>query len=139
MKSTERFARVNELVKRTLGAIIQRAYPAHRYGMVTISRVIVSKDLQHARVFFTVLGGEEKEEKMRAQLVADQPKIRTQLAHSVRMRYTPELIFEIDRELKHALRLDALIDKAADVTDAHESRERAEGRDDSVSDEDADG
>jgi len=79
-------------------------------GWVTVSRVVVSKDIQHARVFFTVMGGDEQ--RALARLIHAGPHLRHLLAHSVRLRYTPELIFEIDTELKQALKVDAIIDEA---------------------------
>ncbi len=105
-----RTVRLNELVKRTLGAIIEREFAHKDLGWVTVSRVVVSKDLQHARVFFTALGDDADEAHALHGLRHAQPFIRSRLAASVHMRYTPELIFEIDHELKEALRVDRLID-----------------------------
>lgn len=106
-----RTLRLNELVKRKLSVIIQREYPITQMGLVTLSRVIVSKDLQHARVFFTALGGREKEQRVLKRLRHDQPHLRYLLAHEIRLRYTPELIFAIDEELEEAIRVDSLIEK----------------------------
>lgn len=117
----ERTQRLNELVKRTLGTLIQRTYTIEKVGLITISRVVVSKDMQHARVFFTVLGGAEKEAATLKRLRDDQPQLRYALAHMIRLRYTPELLFEIDTELKRALHLDSLIDEAHDITAAHDT------------------
>jgi ribosome-binding factor A len=110
--SVERSARVNELVKRVLSTLIQREYARTRFGWVTISRVVVSKDLQHARVFFTVLGSEEEEQKAYERLQKDKSHLRFLLGKNIRLRYIPELIFEVDEELKKAMRVDRLIDEA---------------------------
>lgn len=118
--AVQRTQRLNELVKRILSTIIQREYSIDKMGLITLSRVVVSKDMQHARVFFTVLGSEEKEKKALETLKADQKKLRTTLAHSITLRYIPELIFEIDTDLKKTLRVDSIIDAAHDVTEAHE-------------------
>jgi ribosome-binding factor A len=107
--SVERVVRLNEVVKRALSVIIEREFSHASLGWVTLSRVVVSKDLQHARVFFTVLGDADKEQHALQRLRHAQPFVRAQLAHTVRMRYTPELIFEIDEELKTALRIDTLL------------------------------
>jgi ribosome-binding factor A len=107
--SAKRVDRLNELVKRVLCGVLQEEYTHAQIGWVTISRVVVSKDMQHARVFFTALGGDEAEQRVLARLRQDQARLRYRLAHSIRLRYTPELIFEIDTELKRALQVDALI------------------------------
>jgi len=109
--SVERVVRLNEVVKRALSVIIEREFSHATLGWVTLSRVVVSKDLQHARVFFTVLGDAEKEQHALLRLRHAQPFIRAPLAHAVRLRYTPELIFELDEELKKALHIDALLNK----------------------------
>ncbi len=109
--SVERVVRLNEVVKRALSVIIEREFTHASLGWVTLSRVVVSKDMQHARVFFTVLGDEQQEQRAIQRLRHAQPFVRAKLAHAVRMRYTPELIFEIDEELKRALRIDTLLNK----------------------------
>jgi ribosome-binding factor A len=109
--SVARVIRLNELVKRALSVIIEREFTHADVGWVTLSRVVVSKDLQHARVFFTVLGGPDQEQHALERLRHAQAFIRAQLAHAVRMRYTPALIFEIDEELKTAMRVDALLNR----------------------------
>ncbi|MCX7847427.1 MAG: 30S ribosome-binding factor RbfA [bacterium] len=107
-----RVVRLNELVKRALSIIIEREFSHERLGWVTISRVIVSKDLQHARVFFTVLGDATAEQHALRKLIHARGFIRMHLARAVRLRYTPALIFELDEELKQALHVERLLDQA---------------------------
>jgi len=114
MPPITRTVRLNELVKRSLSLIIEREFTHASLGWVTISRTVVSKDLQHARVFFTVLGSAKDEARALRILRHAQPFIRSKLAHAVRLRYTPELLFEIDRELKDALKIDQLIARLHD-------------------------
>ena len=110
MSPVARTVRLNELVKRALCVIIEREFTHKDLGWVTVSRVVVSKDIQHARVFFTVLGNERDESRALGGLRHAQPFIRSKLAAAVHLRYTPALIFEIDHELKEALRIDSLIE-----------------------------
>jgi ribosome-binding factor A len=118
----ERSARVNELVKRILSTLIQRKYACTKVGWITISRVVVSKDLQHARVFFTVLGSEEDEKSTHARLVKDKSHLRLLLGRNIRLRYIPALIFEVDEDLKKAMHVDKLIDEARN-TDSPDSQD----------------
>ena len=69
----------------------------------------MSRDLQHARVFFTTLGDSDDEARALHVLQHAQPFIRSKLAAAIPSRYTPELIFAIDHELKEALRIDLLL------------------------------
>ena len=118
----ERTRRLNELIKRTLSKIIQKEFLVERYGLITITRVIVSGDIQHARVFFTVMGSDEK--KTLESLRTRQPHIRHRLAQSVKLRFIPELIFEIDEELKRALKVDKLIDDVVSDTREEDINEK---------------
>ena len=120
MSNIDRTPRLNELVKRALSKIIQTEYSHSELGWVTISRVAVSKDMQHARIFFTTLGEEPEEKKALDFLKTHQPKLRFLLGKAVHLRYTPKLIFEVDYELKKALKLEKIIDKAAELTDKHD-------------------
>ncbi len=110
----ERTRRLNELIKRALSKVIQKEFLPERYGLITISRVIVSGDIQHARVFITVMGGNEV--KTLESLRTRQPHVRHRLAQSIKLRFIPELIFEIDEELKQALKVDKLIDDVVPET-----------------------
>jgi len=107
-----RIIRLNELIKRALSTIIQREFSHRTLGWVTLSRVIVSKDLQHARVFFTVLGDAHAEQHALHTLRHAHAFIRLHLARAVRMRYIPALIFELDEELKQALHVEQLLNQA---------------------------
>jgi len=113
-----RIIRLNELIKRALSTIIEREFSHRTLGWVTLSRVVVSKDLQHARVFFTVLGDDKAEQHALQSLRHAHAFIRSHLARAVHLRYTPALIFELDEELKKALHVDQLLNQAA-ARDAH--------------------
>ncbi len=105
-----------------VSTILQREYAHTKLGWVTVSRVVVSKDLQHARVFFTVLGTDEDEQRVMNRLQADKAHLRFLLGNTIRLRYTPELIFEVDEELKKAMRIDRLLEEAQiDSQDNHET------------------
>ena len=107
--AVDRVVRLNELIKRIVSAIVREQYSIRELGLITISRVVVSKDMQHARVFFTVLGDEQKTLK---KLINDRAKLRHLLAGKIQLRFIPDLIFEIDAELKNTMHIDKLIDKA---------------------------
>ena len=107
--AVDRVIRLNELIKRIISTIVREQYSIRELGLITISRVAVSKDMQHARIFFTVLGDEQKVLK---KLTNERVKLRYLLAGKIQLRFIPELIFEIDVELKNTMHIDELIDKA---------------------------
>lgn len=71
--------------------------------------VRVSKDLQHATVYVSASAAEVSEEEAIHVLTEQQGFFRSELAHRMRLRHTPELRFEIDPAEKHARRVEELL------------------------------
>jgi ribosome-binding factor A len=104
--------RVNESVRQVLSeAVGQLKDP--RIGFVTVTGVVTSPDLRHARVFVSVLGGERKRVQTLAGLQAAHSVLQAQLAHELRMKRTPQLTFEYDPSVERGVRMTKLIDELA--------------------------
>ena len=80
-----------------------------RLGFVTVTEVRVSPDLSHARVFISILGGEEEEQSALEALGSARGFLRREIGRRVRLRHTPELHFEVDRTLDHSDRIEELL------------------------------
>lgn len=99
-----------------------------RVGLATITAVETSPELDHARVYFTTLGGEEAREEVRQGLNSAAAFMRTQLGRRLHIRRVPELHFEYDRVLEEATRIEQLLREAlpadeGDDTEATDSTE----------------
>jgi ribosome-binding factor A len=100
--------RVDEGVRQVLGdAVGQLKDP--RIGFVTVTDVRTSPDLRHARVFVSVLGGEEQREASLAGLRSAHGFLQSRVAAELRMKRTPELTFAYDATTDRAMRLEALM------------------------------
>jgi ribosome-binding factor A len=108
---SRRTDRVAEELRVALSEIIQRDVSDPRVGMSTVSTVDVSPDLRHARVRVSVIGDDEEArlESVEA-LKHAHGFIRRQLAHRLRLRVTPELVFELDRGAEHSQRIADLLE-----------------------------
>ena len=73
--------------------------------------VRTSPDLRHARVYVSVLGGEDEKRETVSALEGARGYLRARLGRDVTLKYLPELHFELDRTLEHAARIDALLDE----------------------------
>ena len=80
-----------------------------RIGFVTVTGVDVSADLAHARVRVSVMGSEEERARSLQGLESAAGFLRARLARAVRLRVSPELHFELDRGVEHALRIDRVL------------------------------
>ena len=106
--------RVGDYLQRELAVLIQRELRDPRLGMVSITAVEVSRDLAHARVFFTLLGCDSAEDAKPSIDVLNKAGgyLRTQLAKDATMRTVPRLRFEFDTSVGRGRDLEALISKA---------------------------
>ncbi|MGD2056155.1 MAG: 30S ribosome-binding factor RbfA, partial [Gammaproteobacteria bacterium] len=79
--------------------------------------VVVSRDLAHARVYVSVLGGQEAVEESIRVLNHAAGFLRHRLGQRLRLRAVPQLRFYFDSSLAEGARMDALIDAALAGTD----------------------
>lgn len=86
-------------------------------GLVTIQEVRVSRDLSHAKVYYTVLGAEPVE--VQENLEHNAGSLRHSLSRSMKLRAVPELHFVHDASLEEGNRLESLIKKAV-ASDRHD-------------------
>jgi ribosome-binding factor A len=78
-------------------------------GFVTITRVAVSADLQHARVYYTTLGDEKARRETARALDRALPFLRRQLAGRLRLRRAPELEFFFDESVERHDRIERIL------------------------------
>ena len=102
-----RIDKVNQAVKREISSIIQYELKDPRLGMmITVTKVEVSRDLQHARVFFSVLGDKSQTQAAQEGLESARGFIRKLVGQRVRMRYTPEINFICDHTAEYNERIE---------------------------------
>ena len=108
---SQRQLRVAEEIRHALAAVLARGDvrdPELAAARVTVTEVRASPDLKHMTVFVSRLGQTADKELLEA-LKRSQPYLRTQVAKAVRLRAAPELHFQADTALDHAMRIDALM------------------------------
>ena len=105
---SQRTERVQRLARVVLGEEIQNLKDP-RLGFATVTAVRITPDLRHARVFVSVLGSDDEKASTMAALKSATPVLRTELGHQVRMKYTPELVFELDTMADEAQRLQEIL------------------------------
>ncbi len=110
-----RTQRVADQIQRELAALIQREVKDPRVGMATVSAVEVSRDLYHAKVFVTILNGDEDQQEITESvkaLINASGFLRSQLGQRMKLRIVPTLRFHFDDSLSRGNYLSNLIDKA---------------------------
>ncbi len=107
-----RMEKVNQQIKREIGNMIQYGeINDPRLTFVTITYVECSKDLQHARVGFSVLSNDRKEiQNVQEGLSSARGFVRKLIGQRVRLRYTPEIVFIHDDSLAYSSRIDQTLE-----------------------------
>lgn len=107
-KSNNRMNRVEEELKREISNIINyELNNTNITGMVSVTKVKVTPDLRYARVFVSMLNSSKK--KTLDALKKSSGYIRTQIAHKINLRTTPEIIFEFDESIEYGAKIDSLL------------------------------
>ncbi len=106
----KRTDRIAELLQRKLAQLIQQDIKDPRVPhLITISAVTVTKDLAHAKVYFTALEGDHGEAALALNTAASY--LRATLAKTVTLRTVPQLHFIYDESIEYGKRLSRLIDE----------------------------
>ncbi len=109
---TDRMRRVNEALKEVLSEGIGELKDP-RIGFVTVTGVQASRDLRHATVYVSVLGSERKREASLAGLESAHGILQGRVNRELRLKRTPQLVFEYDPTVERGVRLSRLIDELA--------------------------
>jgi ribosome-binding factor A len=80
-----------------------------RVGFVTVTGVLVTNDLSHARVMVSVPGDDGEKAKAMEGLQSAAGFLRSRAARSLTTRTVPELHFELDKGFEHAARIQELL------------------------------
>ena len=112
-----RSRRVAEQLRQELADILWREVQDPRVKGVTLTAVEVTSDLEHAKIWFTLLTGDVKETTRGLQRATG--FLRRELAHRMRLRLVPSLTFLYDESVERGTRLSHLIDEAVEEDKRH--------------------
>ena len=115
-KEYARTQRVADYLQRELAELIQHEVRDPRVGMVSITGVDVSRDMGHARVYYTSMNANSAEEASESTEALNKAAgfLRSQLSRDSSMRMVPQLRFYFDASVGRGRDLEDLIRKAAD-------------------------
>jgi ribosome-binding factor A len=108
---TRRTERLGEEIREEVALLIPAELKDPRIGFVTVTRVEVTPDLRTARVYVGVLGTEKQRQASLTGLKQASGFLRRALGQSLRLRYTPELVFQYDEGLDASDRVARLLEE----------------------------
>jgi len=105
MTEYKRADRVGDTIRHEIADILLKKLKDPRVGFVTMTRVDVSDDLRHARVFVSVMGDEASKKNTLKGLNSARDFIRVELGKRLKLRVTPEVAFSIDESIERGARM----------------------------------
>ncbi len=104
-----RLGRIEEEYKRAISQIIgYELKNPNVTGMISVTRVKVTNDLKYATISVSILNSKNMKDTL-AGLKKSSGYIRSELAKKINLRYTPELIFELDESLEYGAKIDSIL------------------------------
>ena len=105
----KRSEKVADLIQREVAEMLVKSIKDPRIGFVTITKVTVSEDCRFAKVYFSVAGTLAERESSGKGLNSAKGYIRKELGRRLRLRYTPEIVFQFDPTIEYAIHMEEVI------------------------------
>lgn len=107
--ASNKLARTNDDIQRVLSALLREIKdPRVQQGMISVTRVETTGDLRYSKIWLSVLGMHDEKEFKRG-LKSASGWLRRELGSSMNLRYTPELVFEIDHSIEYGAHINQVI------------------------------
>ena len=114
-----RKARIRSAIERELSKYLH-SLDDERLRSITVTNVVLSKDLRYAKVYFTSLGHEEEKDEILEALTKASRRIQKDIANRLKnMRYVPLLSFHFDLSIQKGNKMLNLLDKVQEEINRH--------------------
>lgn len=116
---SHRIQRVEREIREVIGSYLITGFKGELPGIVSVSRVIVSRDLRNAKVLITVMGygandGDPKalkkiQDEALSELKAHAPAVQSEVNRRLRMKYCPKLTFLYDEGFDNVMKVEKIL------------------------------
>lgn len=112
-----RIDRTNDDIKLVLSELLRAVKdPRVNQGMISVTRTEATGDLRYCKVYVSVFGLEDEKE-LKKGLKSASGWLRRELSKRLSLRYTPELIFELDNSIEHGAHINKIISAPGFIND----------------------
>ena len=121
--ASNKLARTNDDIQFVISKLLREVKdPRVQQGMISVTRVETTGDLRYSKIYLSVLGMQDEKE-FKRDLRSASGYLRTELGNSMKLRYTPELIFEIDHSIEYGAHINEVINSLEINHDGDEENE----------------
>ena len=114
----KRSQRIQELLLEEISKLLQSGLKDPRVGFTTLTRVEVSDNLKHAKVFVSVMGSEKEKDQTLKALKNAKGFIRNYLGKNLYLKYLPELEFKKDENAEHVEKINRILNDLHSESDS---------------------
>lgn len=125
MATDRRVSRVASQIQREVSQMLINGIKDDRVGagMVSVTDVDVSGDLQHAKIYVSIYGTEEAKAETMEGLKSSETYVRRELGQRMRLRRTPEVVFKEDPSLERGDRMINLLNQISEEKEEENEQE----------------
>jgi len=132
--ASNRIGRINEEIQRELAELIRSLKDPRTQTMISITHVDTTPDLRYAKVFVSVLEDARSKEALKG-LKSAAGWLRRELGSRLQLRYTPELVFQLDDSLKYGAHMFDLLSRLSAEEHRASAGEKASEEEDTPRDD----
>jgi ribosome-binding factor A len=111
MLAGKRAVRVGDQLLREIADLLLSSVRDPRVKGVTLTGVDLSRDLRHAKVFYSLIGDERESERVQLGLDSAKGFIKRELAARMELKYMPDIIFRRDLSLEEGNRMERFFER----------------------------
>ena len=107
--SSNKIARINDDIQRVISAKLRDIKdPRVQQGMISVTRVETMGDLRYSKIWLSVMGLQDEKE-FRRGIKSASGWLRRELGTVLNLRYTPELVFELDHSIEYGAHINEVL------------------------------
>ena len=120
MLAGKRAVRVGDQVLKEMAELLMQKVKDPRVKRTTLTGIHLSDDLKHARIYYSVLGGDQAVREAQAGLDSAKGFIKREIGLRLALKYMPDIIFKHDRTLEMGDHMEKLFETLKDNTETIE-------------------
>lgn len=107
--ASNKLARTNDDIQIVMSKLLREVKdPRVQQGMISVTRVETTGDLRYSKIWLSVMGMKDEKELKRG-LKSASGWLRRELGNAMKLRYTPELVFEVDHSIEYGAHINEMI------------------------------
>lgn len=107
--ASNKLARTNDDIQFVISKLLREVKdPRVQQGMISVTRVETTGDLRYSKIWLSVYGMKDEKE-FRRGLKSASGYLRKELGSAMKLRFTPELVFEIDHSIEYGAHINEVI------------------------------